>query len=192
MPGTEPGAIDGEFWESLESWRRLARKTAALLRMANQLSAGDRLTGDCFESWEPWAYLFEKLGLAEQRSFFVRPVNMWVRHAGIHPSLRWKDDRKTVTIEYYGAFGAAMAQALSIIGGSWRFCSGCGKYFLPKRQRTTGKRDWCDKCIGIRGATMARESRARKKARTASRSVRKRSDGEQPQAATARRGPKPR
>jgi hypothetical protein len=166
--------IDAEGREPINEWRRLSRKTCALLNIGVDLAARRRKVN--VEEWK-WVRLYEAGELADLTSPAASFVEMeleisraWLDECGF--SMRRNKQTRTfgLEIDYRGkmlnAVGLQLAVTLADLDSIF-ICSGCQyPYGRPKTKRRPrkGQANFCDEC-GTKAAL--RQADERRKAKIA-------------------------
>jgi hypothetical protein len=145
---------DGKYWfaEPLSVWRRMAEKSAALLRVARKIEL--RKPGE-FADWEiieghvdDTDPVWENLNTA--RSFLARAIEDWLTIGGVGPRFDWDYQegnwmlRHDIPAGPWNLFGwLALRLAVEIRGGRFAMCSNCGRAHHVARLPSEGKPSYC-------------------------------------------------
>lgn len=172
VPSCMPQQLEnGDYYESLISWRYFASATQALVNIAARLQNGGvgasadwrtvyqgspPLPGDSRDFWDESRRHREVdvLTLCER-------VNDWLQMGNVSPALSafmWLS-KGTPELQlgspcYYGAlFGAIALQLALVIGRSdgLATCDACGNVYIPSRRPNPNRRSFCSKC-GLKAA----------------------------------------
>lgn len=166
---------DGDTYDPVAVWHRLAREARALMNIAYKNDEGEAGNGN------DWSILRNSpitcrvarvrtkgSAVENDRRIVSLVLNMWVDAAGMRP-IAYMDADKLIRLQLSGGLMGALAlNMMSAItkGSGFAICAGCARFFEVQTRVSPGRNRYCDRC----GPRAAR--------RAASRAYRQRQRGE--------------
>jgi hypothetical protein len=151
--------LDGVPWfaEPLSKWRRIALKSAMLIRLARkieQLDPGEQAEWEMIQGHLDLIYLPEskpeRRNLNSSRSSLGLAIQDWLEIGRVIPRFGWdyKDEnwilRHDIPSGPWGLFGwLALSLAIEIRGGRFAVCSNCGREYHVARLPSAGRPNYC-------------------------------------------------
>jgi hypothetical protein len=160
--------------EPVAEWRDLAVRIRALRRIGVDLNSKE------LGAIEDWKVLGSQMpvpsksytALEEARFLLMSNVRRLVQMAGLRPRLYWDKSAKQWRIDF-DSFSRSNLLAVLVLQlmiaiadkDGFAFCSGCQRSYLPERQPSAGRRNYCPTCreSGIPYRDSKREQRRRKR-----------------------------
>ena len=157
------------YREPLWKWNQWAARTNAVIRLAQNLHAGE------LGAKQDWGRLYPssnqdtwwedrekdyRTKITEGRLFLCHKVSSWLRIARVELTPYWGEKNPTILFGNRTLFGALALQLLFVVTGSTGFaiCSACGQTYLPSRRPRINQRHYCQACR-TRGHPQADASR---------------------------------
>jgi hypothetical protein len=162
------------FLEPIAAWRNLAIRFRSLHRIGAELNC------DRIGAAEDWKALVAKLPAAsknfkaieEARFVLMSRVGQLVREAHLCPRLYWNKSAKQWQIDFdtfsrTNLFAVLVLHLMVAVANKEGFalCSGCHRSYIPEKQPSTGRRNYCPDCrsAGVPFRDSKREQRRRTK-----------------------------
>lgn len=166
------------FHEPLAVWSDLAIRFRALHRI------GAELNREGLGAADDWKALGSQVPTAsrsyraieEARFSLMSYIGKLVRDAGLYPRLYWNQNTSQWQIEFStytltNLFAVLVLQLMVMIADKegLAICCACHKTYLPERQPSVGRRNYCPRCRadGVPFRDSKREQRRRTRARSA-------------------------
>lgn len=156
--------------EPLSEWHSRARQAVAMLRAAEALNAGKPIPEDADRLllFDPSLLPFDVPPEIAARRGLIMTLESWLKKANVRLGLQWGKPGPEAVIRADSLLGALAIQLLLAISqrAALVTCSGCGRFYFPKKRPQSGKRHYCDECgrtAALRDAQRERRRRIRQK-----------------------------
>jgi hypothetical protein len=143
------------FREAISTWRRLASRIGAIYRLGIEVNLERRGTDQDWETLGVDSKNFPDSlagSLREARFALMKQVGRLVAEAHLQPRLYWDNKREQWQIDF-DSEGRSNLLAIIVIqlmvevarNDGYAICSDCKRTYIPKRQPSPGRKNYCDR-----------------------------------------------